>query len=252
MVGDFNVAPDHNKDTLGYLHVNNPNTRLFIERMKSLNMLTDAFRHKHPDLRKFSFSKKQARNTKAFLHFYLINDDSIDLVTKVGIGRETTLSDHSPIYLHLSFSRVKKGRGFWRLNNDFLNEPEFIFGMNNVMERVIEQYSNNKSPNNSPDQNPTSRPLLIPHVLLHDILLIESRSYTLKYAANQKEKMLRRMKDLNNKIDEKANSIEDEDIEMVNLLKQEVQDLEDERNMVIARKEFVQMQLEGERQMRFL
>ena len=26
MVGDFNVALDHNNDTLGYLHVNNPNT----------------------------------------------------------------------------------------------------------------------------------------------------------------------------------------------------------------------------------
>ena len=26
MVGDFNVAPDPKKDTLGYLHVNNPNT----------------------------------------------------------------------------------------------------------------------------------------------------------------------------------------------------------------------------------
>ena len=46
MVGDFSVAPDHKKDTLGYLHVNNANTRLFIERMKSLNMLTDVFRHK--------------------------------------------------------------------------------------------------------------------------------------------------------------------------------------------------------------
>ena len=32
MVGDFNVAPDHNKDILGYFHVNNPNTRLFMER----------------------------------------------------------------------------------------------------------------------------------------------------------------------------------------------------------------------------
>ena len=129
MVVDYNVAPDHNKDTLGYFHVNNPNTRLFMERMKSLNMLTDVFRQKHPDLRKFTFSKKQARNyTKARLDYFLINDDSLDLVTKVGIGRETALSDHSPIYLHLSFSRVKKGRGFWRLNNDFLNEPEFIFG----------------------------------------------------------------------------------------------------------------------------
>ena len=45
MVGDFNVAPDPDKDTLGYLHVNNPNTWLFMERMKSLNMLTDVFRH---------------------------------------------------------------------------------------------------------------------------------------------------------------------------------------------------------------
>ena len=30
MVVDYNVAPDHNKDTLGYFHVNNPNTRLFM------------------------------------------------------------------------------------------------------------------------------------------------------------------------------------------------------------------------------
>ena len=183
-------------------------------------MLTDAFRHKHPDLRKFSFSKKQARNyTKAHLDYFLINDDSWDLVLKVGIGRETTFLDHNTIYLHLFFSRVKKGRGFWRLNNDFLNQPEFIFGMNNVIERVIDQYSNNESPNSSPDQRPTPRPFkLICHVLLHDILLIKSWSHTLKYAANQKEKMLRRMKDLTNKIDEKANSIEDEDIEMVYLL----------------------------------
>ena len=63
--------------------------------------------------------------------------------------------------------------------------------------------------------------------------------------------MLRRLKDLNSKIDKKADSIEDEDIEMVNILKQEVQDLEDERDMGIARKQFVQMQLEGERPMRF-
>ena len=52
MAGDFNVAPDPNKDTLGYLHVNNPNSRNFIKRMKSLCMLTDVFRHKHPHARK--------------------------------------------------------------------------------------------------------------------------------------------------------------------------------------------------------
>ena len=44
MAGDFNVAPDPNKDTLGYLHIKKPNSRQFIKRMKSLNMLTDIFR----------------------------------------------------------------------------------------------------------------------------------------------------------------------------------------------------------------
>ena len=93
---------------------------------------------------------------------------------------------------------------------------------------MIEQYSktsNLSGPNNSPDQNPASSSFLISHVLLHDVLLIESRSYTLKYAASQKEKMLRRTKDLNNRIDEKANSLEEEDIGMVKKLKQEVKEL---------------------------
>ena len=74
MAGDFNVAPDHNMDTLGYLHINNPNSRFFIDKMKSLNMMTDVFCHKHPDTRKFTFSKKQARNhTKARLDYFLIS-----------------------------------------------------------------------------------------------------------------------------------------------------------------------------------
>ena len=73
--------------------------------------------------------------------------------------------------------------------------------MNNVIERVIDQYSNNESTNSSSDQGLAPRPLLISHVLLYDILFLKSRSHTLKYAANQKEKMLRRLKDLNSKID---------------------------------------------------
>ena len=136
----------------------------------------------------------------------------MDLVTKVGIGRETTLSDHSPIYLHLNLSRVSKGRGFWHLNNDFLREPEFIFGMNHTIEGVISQYTSNVGTSNPNDQGPTSKPLLISHSLLHDVLLIESRSYALKYAAEQKKRMLRKIMNLNRNIDEKADSIEDEDI----------------------------------------
>ena len=130
-----------------------------------------------------------------------------------------------------------------------------MFGVNNDIERVIEQYSeqtNLEGPTNSPGQKPASSPLLISHILLHDVLLIEIRSYTLKYAASQKKKMLKKTKELNDFIDEKANSMEEEDIAMVEALKQEVQEVEDERDMAIARKQFVKMQLEGEIQQDFI
>ena len=98
-----------------------------------------------------------------------------------------------------------------RLNNDFLNVPNFVFGMNNVIERVIKQYSKDTNTSDPLNQEPTPHPFLISH----DVLLLESRSYTLKYAANQKEKMLRKVKELNRMIDEKAESVNPEDMEMV-------------------------------------
>merc|ERR1711873_191544 len=84
----------------------------------------------------------QAKNhTKARLDYFLLNDNALESVVKVGIGRENALSDHCPIYIHLRLTKVKRGRGFWRLNNEFLREPEYVFGLNNRIEAVIEQYS---------------------------------------------------------------------------------------------------------------
>ena len=251
MAGDFNVAPDHNLDTMGYLHINNPNTRFFMNKMKSLNMLTDVFRHQHPDVRKYSFNKKQTRNyTRARLDYFLMNDDALDLVSRVGIERANNLSDHSPIFLHFNLSKIIKGRGFWRLNLDFLKEPEFVFGINNTLENVIKQYSSDNL--EAPEtQEPTLRPLLISHTLLHDMMLLESRSFALKYAAEQKRKMLQKTNELGKMIDKKADSVKEEDIEEVEFLKQEIQNIEDERDMAVARKRFERMQLEGEKPTRF-
>ena len=128
----------------------------------------------------------------------MINDDSLDLVKKVEIGKETTLSGHRPIFLHISLFKAQKGRGFWRLNEDFLTE--YICGCKNVIKTVIFQYSEHQSLDGSPelpDPEPASRPLLISHILLHDVLLLEVRSYSLKVADNLKKKMLKKTEELN-------------------------------------------------------
>ena len=95
---------------------------------------------------------------------------------------------------------------------------------------MISQYSERQNLDASPelpDQEPASRPLLISHILLHDVLLLEIRAYSLKYAANLKKKMLKKTEELNDLIEQKANSLEKDDIEMVEVLKQEVQEIED-------------------------
>ena len=80
---------------------------------------------------------------------------------------------------------------------------EYVIGGNNVIERVISQYSEHKSLGVSPelpDQEPASPPLLISHTLLHDVLLLKMRAYSLKYAANLKRMMLKKTEELNDMI----------------------------------------------------
>ena len=117
-VGNFNVAPKHEMDTLGSLHVNNQNTRNFLKRMIPLSNMTDIWRKKYPQTRQYTFFKKQTNNfTRSRLDYFLMDENSTDLVKKVGMGKVCTLSDHMPIFLHISLTKVQKGRGFWRLNN---------------------------------------------------------------------------------------------------------------------------------------
>ena len=80
-VGDFNVAPKHEMDTLGYLHVNNQNTRNFLDRIIPLSNMTDIWRKKYPQMRQYTFYKKQTNNfTRSRLDYFLMNENSTDLV----------------------------------------------------------------------------------------------------------------------------------------------------------------------------
>ena len=70
-----------------------------------------------------------------------MNENSMDFVRNLGLGKTSTLSDHRPIYLHLSLSKVQKGWGFWRLNGELLNDPIFVYGCNKIIRKCIVRYS---------------------------------------------------------------------------------------------------------------
>ena len=60
--GDYNVVLNHNIDTSGYLHVNNPNTREYLTRQANLSNLIDIWRIRNPGSRQYTFHKRKAKN----------------------------------------------------------------------------------------------------------------------------------------------------------------------------------------------
>ena len=165
------------------------------------------------------------------------------------------LSDHRPIHLHVSFSQVQKGRGFWRLKNELLTDFEFIQGCNDVIKRTILQYSGqlrlNKMISEPTCEQYADTNFYISNSLLHDVILLEVRAFVMKYEATKKRKEKERMSNLEREIDKLQKPQAEEDIKRVNNMKEELQNIEDERELISARRYFAKNQLEGERPTRF-
>ena len=101
------------------------------------------------------------------------------------------------------------------------------------------------------DQALASASPLISNSLLHDVILLEARSYSMRFSAKLKRDLLRKTGELNDMIERKIDSDGLEDIEIVRNLKEEVQNIEDERDLAAARKYFAKVQLEGEKPTKF-
>ena len=54
---------------------------------------------------------------------------------------------------------------------------------------------------------------------MHDVVLMEVRSYTMKYQADEKRKEKEKMEKIGSEIDSIQNSMDEKDIERINLLK---------------------------------
>ena len=91
----------------------------------------------------------------------------------------------------------------------------------------------------------------ISYTLLHDVILLEARSFAMKYQAGKEREEIKKKEEIESEIDRLQNSDKENDIERVNVLKEEVQKMEDERDMESARRFLAKYQLEGEKPTNF-
>ena len=112
------MALEHEKDTSGYLNINNPTSRIYIKTRMIMNNIVGIWQERNPGKREFTFDKKQKRNcTKASLDYFLLSKNSSEPVTGTSIGRACKLSVHRLIYLQLSSSSFKRGKASGDLTN---------------------------------------------------------------------------------------------------------------------------------------
>ena len=247
--GDFNVPLDHDLDTSGYLHTNNNESRRFMKSRIVTNDLADIWRLRNNSVRAYTFDKKQtSNNTKARLDYFLITQTTVRYVTDAQIGRASTLSNHRHVFLTISPSTIPTGQGFWKFDNKLLKDADVITGVSQEIKTVMKRYSSQLQNTKDPkDDNFAQSSWDISNTLLHDTILLEACSYSMKYKAYKAREREMTIRNLRQQIDEVQDSKAEDDIQRLQLLTKAVQDLEDSDELESVTQMLAKYNLEGER-----
>ena len=84
------------------------------------------WRIKNPTKPAFTW-RRQTSRIQSRLDYWYISDFLFDTVTECDILPPVFGSDHSPISITIeSLQNCQKGKGYWEINNTFLEEPDYI------------------------------------------------------------------------------------------------------------------------------
>ena len=181
--GDFNLVQNIQKDKKGGNQITHFKSLEEIEKFKENMNLTDIWRDLHPDTLRFTWRRNKPE-IHCRLDFFLISSSlSTDaLEADILPGFKT---DHSLITLSLGTKTNPRGPGFWKLNSHFLKDLEYI----NLIKETINKVSNDYKEDESVDA-----------ILLWDVLKMQIRASSIKYAKQQKAKQKRTEKTLETEI----------------------------------------------------
>ena len=128
--GDNNLVLDINIDKRGGLPTTHWKCQESLLEWMEANDMVDVWRRKYPHKKTYTwFSNPRLRGNKSSpkkveyiacrLDFFLVPFNMLQSVvnTKITAGYH---SDHSLVWLELDMTQVKRGKGFWKLNNSLL------------------------------------------------------------------------------------------------------------------------------------
>ncbi|KAJ8030403.1 hypothetical protein HOLleu_26824 [Holothuria leucospilota] len=125
MCGDFNFVFDLNLDKMGGQQRTNFRARGDCLRLMATYNLVDIWRERHPMTKSFTWSSNILLGLHCRLDLFLISHHLSHVVNNLSQPLAIQ-SDHSMIFISCEMSSEKRGPGYWKLNNSFLNDSNYI------------------------------------------------------------------------------------------------------------------------------
>ena len=229
LCGDFNLVLNPDVDCSNYVSINNPKSRSVLIETINVYSLKDAFRHFHPNTRRYTWRRKNPIK-QARLDYFIVSNAFTDLLSECRIIPGYR-SDHSIVEMDIEISDFKRGKGLWKFNCNLLKNIDYLNIVNQIIQEIKVEYA---VPVYNIDYLYSSSDFdlvfSIDEDLLLELLLFKIRSQTIKFATRLKKSENSLEKDLIDKI----NVLErDETVvnstEQIDTFKTELQNLREKR-----------------------
>ena len=244
--GDFNIVIDPTKDSYNYKHINNPQSRNCLkETMDSLS-LKDAFRYFNKDARCYTWHKKNPIK-RARLDYFIVSENLTDHIDKCNI-KPGYRSDHSFIELIITLCKFERGRGLWKLNCSLLKDKEYLININNVIDREKLRYAVPiYNQDNITNLHDSCIEFTISDSDFLEILLLQIRGETVRYASALKKKTTQKEENLKREIENMEKQLDSTNPKHLELKKKELENLSKEKLNGIMIRSRAQWLSEGEK-----
>ena len=134
VIGDFNLVLEENIDRKGSKerHIKAVQVvKRFIEKYE----LTDPWREQNPETKRYSWHRANPTYNASRIDFTLMDGSMSNLIDDIDYqyGHKT---DHSLLRCDLELDMEKRGPGIWKLNNQLLEEKNYVERVNEIIEKA--------------------------------------------------------------------------------------------------------------------
>ena len=143
--GDFNTVLDSNLDKFGGIAGTHKKCKeKIIAGMESFD-LADVWGVRNPTLRQYTWHSSSKPVILSRLDYFLVSHSFLNQISSCKI-KPGFMSDHSMISMVLNLNKIERGKGYFKINNSLILQPEYQEKIRNTINETAE-INKNANPN---------------------------------------------------------------------------------------------------------